>query len=223
MYHWVEDKKFLGRMKGLCSNIVNQLVQLINNEGQMLVRSYLVGSGAKNLITQNANEAIDLDYNLEILECYELDINDCKSIKNYVGQKFDTILSRNGWANCQYSSSVFTTEQRVFCNGNKTPFSIDLCIVRHRHNSWERLICENTAFTILNRYYWNQAPSSNGLSHKVELLKKGNYWEDVRNMYLDKKNMYLRRNDRTHSSFIIYIETINEAYSKYCHGLRHIY
>ena len=33
MYHWVEDKKFLGRMKGLCSNIVNQLVQLINNEG----------------------------------------------------------------------------------------------------------------------------------------------------------------------------------------------
>ena len=81
MYHWVEDKKFLGRMKGLCSNIVNQLVQLINNEGKMHVRAYLVGSGAKNLITQNADEAVDLDFNLEIIDCYEFDINDCKNIK----------------------------------------------------------------------------------------------------------------------------------------------
>lgn len=222
MYHWVEDKKFLGRMKGLCSNIVNQLVQLINNEGKMHVRAYLVGSGAKNLITQNADEAIDLDFNLEIIDCYEFDINDCKNIKNYIGEKFDTILSKNNWADCQYSSSVFTTEQRVFCNGNKTPFSIDLCIVRRRQNNWERLICENTGFTILNRYYWNQAPNSNELSKKVEFLKKENYWEEVRNIYLDKKNMYLRRNNQTHSSFIIYIETINEVYYKYRHGLKYM-
>lgn len=222
MYHWVEDKKFLGRMKGLCSNIVNQLVQLINNEGKMHVRAYPVGSGAKNLITQNADEAVDLDFNLEIIDCYEFDINDCKNIKNYIGEKFDTILSQNNWADCQYSSSVFTTEQRVFCNGNKTPFSIDLCIVRRRQNNWERLICENTGFTILNRYYWNQAPNSNELSKKVEFLKKENYWEEVRNIYLDKKNMYLRRNDQTHSSFIIYIETINEVYYKYRHGLKYM-
>lgn len=222
MYHWVEDKKFLGRMKGLCSNIVNQLVQLINNEGKMHVRAYLVGSGAKNLITQNADEAVDLDFNLEIIDCYEFDINDCKNIKNYIGEKFDTILSQNNWADCQYSSSVFTTEQRVFCNGNKTPFSIDLCIVRRRQNNWERLICENTGFTILNRYYWNQAPNSNELSKKVEFLKKENYWEEVRNIYLDKKNMYLRRNDQTHSSFIIYIETINEVYYKYRHELKYM-
>lgn len=222
MYHWVEDKKFLGRMKGLCSNIVNQLVQLINNEGKMHVRACLVGSGAKNLITQNADEAVDLDFNLEIIDCYEFDINDCKNIKNYIGEKFDTILSQNNWADCQYSSSVFTTEQRVFCNGNKTPFSIDLCIVRRRQNNWERLICENTGFTILNRYYWNQAPNSNELSKKVEFLKKENYWEEVRNIYLDKKNMYLRRNDQTHSSFIIYIETINEVYYKYRHELKYM-
>ena len=216
MYHYVEDKVFLGRMKGLCSDIVNQLVQLINKEEYLYVRAYLVGSGAKNLITQNANEAMDLDYNLEITECYGFDINDCRGIKNYIGERFDEILSRNGWRDCQYCSSVFTTEQRVFSKGNKTPFSIDLCIVKHNQNCWERLICENTAFVTLNRYYWNQAPNSTGLAKKVEQLKKEHYWEEVRNIYLDKKNMYLRRNDRNHSSFIIYIETINEAYDKYC-------
>ena len=66
MYHYVEDKEFLGRMKRLCSDIVNQLVQKINRDGKLKVRADLVGSGAKNLITQNANNPIDLDYNLEI-------------------------------------------------------------------------------------------------------------------------------------------------------------
>ena len=67
MYHWIKDKAFLGRMKGLCGDLVNQLVQAINREGILEVRHHLVGSGAKNLITQNENMPIDLDYNLEIL------------------------------------------------------------------------------------------------------------------------------------------------------------
>ena len=32
MYHYIEDKVFLKDMKYLCSNIINQLVQLINND-----------------------------------------------------------------------------------------------------------------------------------------------------------------------------------------------
>ena len=66
MYHYIEDKVFLKDMKYLCSNIINQLVQLINNDSVMEVEAHLVGSGARNLITQNYNEPIDLDYNLLI-------------------------------------------------------------------------------------------------------------------------------------------------------------
>ena len=51
MYHWIEDKEFLKRMRGLCSNIINELVQNINNDDVMLVEAHLVGSGAKNLET----------------------------------------------------------------------------------------------------------------------------------------------------------------------------
>ena len=53
MYHYVEDKVFfLKDMKYLCSNIINQLVQLINSDSIMEVEAHLVGSGARNLITQ---------------------------------------------------------------------------------------------------------------------------------------------------------------------------
>ena len=53
MYHYIEDKEFLKRMRGLCSGIINQLVQRINNDSVMTVEAHLVGSGAKNLETQN--------------------------------------------------------------------------------------------------------------------------------------------------------------------------
>ena len=79
MYHYIEDKVFLKDMKYLCSNIINQLVQLINNDSLMEVKAHLVGSGAKNLITQNSNEPIDLDYNLMIIDS-EININNCREI-----------------------------------------------------------------------------------------------------------------------------------------------
>ena len=37
LYHYVEDKGVLKDMKYLCSNIINQLVQLINNDSIMEV------------------------------------------------------------------------------------------------------------------------------------------------------------------------------------------
>lgn len=95
MYHYITDKDFLKRMRGLCSGIINQLVQRINNDSVMTIESHLVGSGAKNLETQNENNPIDLDYNLCILSTEELDINDCRSIKEYIRKQFNAVLSVN--------------------------------------------------------------------------------------------------------------------------------
>lgn len=215
MYDYVKDKQFLKEVKTICSDIVNQLVQAINRDDKMYVHAYLVGSGAKNLITQNASNPIDLDYNLEIIESYELNIRDGRSIKEYVRKKFNAILSKNSWSDCNDSTSAFTTEQRVLCKGNKTPFSIDVCIVREDINGLHRLIHRKFGNIYFDEYYWNLAPNSRDLSHKVEKLKPY-YWLELRKIYLEKKNMYLTRNDHEHNSFIIYIESVNEAYNKYC-------
>ena len=118
MYHYIEDKVFLKDMKYLCSNIINQLVQLINNDSLMEVEAHLVGSGAKNLITQNSNEPIDLDYNLMIIDS-EININNCREIKEYIRKQFNVILNKNGWNDCMDSTSVLTTEKRHF-TGIKT-------------------------------------------------------------------------------------------------------
>ena len=124
MYHYVEDKDFLQRMRHRCSDIINQLVQAINSEEYLEVEAHLVGSGARNLITQNGNEPIDLDYNLCILE--SPDINDSQKIKEYIRKKFNEVLRKNGWSDCEDSTLALTTEKRHFIEVNKTEFSIDL-------------------------------------------------------------------------------------------------
>lgn len=53
------------------------------------------------------------------------------------------------------------------------------------------------------------------INFKIKVLKEHNLWNEVRKVYLTKKNMYLRRNDFNHPSFVCYIETVNELYRKY--------
>ena len=215
MYHYIEDKEFLGKMKNLCSDIMNQLKQQINNDSVMQVDIHLVGSGAKNLITQNANEPIDLDYNICVEEVYGIRFNDGKAIKNHIQKHFNTILQKFDLDDCQDSTSVLSTNTIYFKKGNKTEFKIDLAITRETNYGWERLIHQKTGFIDSDQWYWNMSPNSRGLVDKMYIIKDNNLWLEVRDLYLEKKNMYLRRNDHNHPSFIVYIETINEVYGKY--------
>ena len=219
MYHWIEDKAFLGRMRGLCSDMVNQLVQAINREGLLEVRQHLVGSGAKNLITQNADMPIDLDYNLEILRSKGININNGRQIKEYVRDRFDEVLARAGWEPSDDSTSALTTKERYFRTGNKTRFKIDLCITRiDEFGGMYRLIHNKTGIVQLDNWIWNEAPHAKGLDDRVAWLKGNRCWLELREAYLDKKNMYLTRNDHNHPSYVVYIETVNEVYSKYNPG-----
>lgn len=213
MYHYVDDKVFLGKMRSLCADIVNQLVQRINNDSVMEVKAYLIGSGGINMITQNEKESVDLDYNLCIVQCRPY-LTEFK-IKEYVKKQFNYVLNRNGWGDCSDSTSALSTEERCFKKGNPTGFKIDLAIVRETPRGLQRLIHDKTGWICFDRWFWNDAPRSGNIEEKAYAIKENGLWLDVRERYLEKKNMYLRRNDHDHHSFMIYIETINEIYYQY--------
>ena len=215
MYHYIQDKDFQKRLKSTCADIVNQLVQSINKDSVMTVKACLVGSGAKNLITQNADNPIDLDYNICIIDTKSIKINNGRDIKEYIRKEFNSVLKMNDWSDCQDSTSVLTTEQRVFKRGNKTAFSIDIAITFENEFGWHKLIHEKTGLAIYDRYYWNEIPDSRQLEEKVYAIKLNHLWDEMRNTYLEKKNLYLQKNDRTHPSFIVYIESVNQIYNKY--------
>ena len=146
MYKFIEDKDFLHSMRSVCSDIVNQLIVAINNEDFLTVQAHLIGSGAKNLITQNENEDIDLDYNLVIININSSwNINACKQIKEYVKKKFNDVLKNSGLGACSDSKSCLSTKKLHFIEDYQTKFSIDLAIVyEDKYGNWRRLIHKKT-------------------------------------------------------------------------------
>ena len=215
MYQYV-SRDALSGVRSCCSDLINQLKQRINNDGELEVTAYLVGSGARNMVTQNANEPIDLDYNLEILSPHFPGWGwDGRRIKEYIKEQFDDILCANGWGYCRDSTSVLTTKKRLL-KGAPFRFSIDLAILRQDSLGYHRLIHAKTGFTDRDQWYWNQVPYSQGLDKRVKRLKERHLWNEVRDTYLDKKDLYLSRQEQTrHPSFNVYIEAVNQVHDKY--------
>ncbi len=65
-----------------------------------------------------------------------------------------------------------------------------------------------------DQYTWNEVPSSHNVASQATAIKKANMWLELRACYVDKKNFYLERRDRDHPSFIVYVEAVNEIYSR---------
>ena len=148
MFDYVEDKEFLSRMRNLCGEIMQDFCHYLKEDYDIGAIFYLVGSGAKNLIVQNASLPIDLDYNLEIVRCE--DFEDCRNLKECARKSFNKALNEHGWRNCEDSTSSLTTEKRHFAKGNPTKFSMDVCIVcRDTEEIFYRLIHKKTGLTYL--------------------------------------------------------------------------
>lgn len=154
MYHWIEDKDFLKHAYNDCSDIVNQLVQELKNY-EIRSRMKIVGSKSRNMVTQNASQAIDFDFNLLVENANDYN---AKDLKEYVRKAFNEVLSRNEWSDCQDSTSALTTECMHFTQGNRTEFYIDVCIVKQDQNGLHRLIHEKTGYTWYDLTYGTLFP-----------------------------------------------------------------
>lgn len=213
MYCYVSDKEFLKRAQNCCSGIMRELEEELRERG-INTQFFLVGSGARNMVTQNEDEPIDFDYNLNVLSCD--DIYNCQVIKMEVIKAFNLVMRRNRLSDVDDSTSSITTKPIYFTDRKDIEFSMDVCIVtKDDKGNWQRLIHEKNGYSFSNhRYYWNMAPNSKGYSDKARAIKEiPGYWEKVRDAYIDIKNKYLRANDYNHPSFICYIEAINNTYN----------
>ena len=177
MFDYVKDKEFLSRMRNLCGEIMQDFCHYLKEDYDIGAVFYLVGSGARNLIVQNASLPIDLDYNLEIVKCE--DFEDCRTIKESARKSFNKVLQEYNLGDCEDSTSSLTTGKIHFVKGNPTEFSMDVCIVcRDTEERFHRLIHQKTGFTYWDRYYWNEAPHSAGIPRKEEngSLSESSIW-----------------------------------------------
>ena len=213
MYYYVEDKEFLRRAQSLASEILKDLELELRKNYKINSQCFLVGSGGRNMITQNEDEPIDFDYNLNIISCPDWD--KAKEIKENTRTAFNKVMKSKGLDDVDDSTSSLTSKLIYFTNNPNKMFSIDVCIVtKNNAGNWERLIHEKTGFDFYDKYYWNTAPNSKDYQKKADKIKLiPGWWDDVREEYLDIKNRYLTSNDYNHPSFVCYIEAVNNVYN----------
>ena len=53
------------------------------------------------------------------------------------------------------------------------------------------------------------------LKDKADELKEAGLWQEVRDRYLEKKDIYLSWQDHNHPSFVVYVEAVNEVYNRH--------
>lgn len=185
----------------------------IINEVQKEVKEYvtfsfnLIGSGGKRLVTQNGDEAFDLDYNIIIQKDKQGLVDDPKRLKDIIRHAFDIVLKEDveEYSGTSDSTSVLTV---TITDGERRVFSFDVAIYVEADNGYMyRLINDKNT----GRYIWNQVLKSKNYEDKIQAIKENGEWEDFKERYLKLKNMHLRRRDGV-KSFSIFLEALNEFY-----------
>ena len=200
-----------------CSEVLTQVCKWLKNEENIVAQFTLVGSGARNMVTRNGNGPFDLDYNLEIIKAPDMYWNDLYKLKDTVRVYLDKASGFKCFSESQ-NSTVALTALLYFEDEPQVEFSFDVAIVaRNEAGTLCKLINNKHYFHNghQEQYFWNEVPDSHNVKEKSERIKKSGKWHEVRNNYVRLKNQYLSRQDRNHPSFIVYIEAVNQIYSKY--------
>lgn len=205
MYKFVE-KKIADRYRSECSATLKKVQIALRKKYDINIKFTLIGSGARNLITRDGKGPFDLDYNIIILNMPDIYWKNLSKLKETIRITFNSVEENEFFTDGKDSTSVITA-LLYFKDTPDIEFKIDIGILsENSEGNYQRLIHDK----YWNRYYWNEVPKSDEIGKKANMLKREGWWQEVREVYLNKKNNYFIRK----TSFVIYVETINEVYCR---------
>ena len=190
-----------------------ELIEIINKV-QDEVRDYFtfqftfIGSSRHNMITLDPTTNIGFDFDVN------LEVND--DDENYSPEKIRTILrcaltrfSRQyGYDKCEDSTRVITIKT-IDQWHSRISHSCDFAIVYESKDGQQYIRFNKET----RNYTWEfQRQPYKDLEKRADFLKKNGNWDEVLDVYLDKKNS---NDDPDKHSRSIYAETINECYSRH--------
>ncbi|MCM1561756.1 MAG: hypothetical protein NC123_19815 [Butyrivibrio sp.] len=204
MYHYVE-KEQVKRYNSYCQNVLNRLRAKLKEKYSIESKIVLIGSGAEDMVTRNGKGPFDLDYNL-VLTSVPQNYEDAPGLcRNRVREMLNGLVDRRfskGKGSTSSIRYIALSQDR-----KKMVFSFDVALIREKDGKYKLVHNKGE-----NVFIWNQVPYSRNLDKKIKGIRKSGKWSDVEMAYLDLKNMYLRRNDRNHPSFIVLAEAVNQVY-----------
>lgn len=191
--------------------VKNKLVELIHRvqdevRDDFTFRFDFIGSASRNMITRQVNGNIGYDFDVDIRVNDPEENYTAKKIKTILRKAFDKHCKSYGYDYGEDSSRVITIKVKDTKNA-KIIHSCDLAIVRDCDDGRQQSICFNKKTNI---YTWEYLPKRfSQLSERIAAIKENNLWQEVRDLYLEKK---CNNTDKNKKSRLIFAETINEVY-----------
>lgn len=200
------------------SPVKKDLVQIIHSVQNQIRQDftfqfYFVGSVERNMVTYDVKSNIGFDFDVNI----HVNDDECrfsaKEIKTKIRLALNKVAPHYGYDNAEDSTRVLTIKVKDKQN-SRILHSCDFAIVNDYVDDYGNKCQEYIHFhKRKNRYSWQEQPKGFYLlDEKAEWIKDCGFWQDVRDLYLDKKN---HNSDQHKHSRSIYAETIHEICQKY--------
>lgn len=204
------SQKNVTELNKWCLSIIHKVQRLLKDYFTFDIR--LIGSGEKRLVTKNADECFDLDYNLIIQRDKQDLIGNPKAIKDLFTDAFNDVLDQNvkGRHKVRNATSVLKNE---IIKKDKLVFKFDVAIlVKADDDCYYKIIADKNYNP--PRYLWNKVKDSKNYLERYSFIKQQlKDFGIFKDRYLELKNIHLSRNDGV-ESFSIFLETLNEFEQK---------
>lgn len=212
-FEYVSKSKYMPVKKELIK-IINQVQDELRE--QFTFDYKFIGSSSRNMITYDTktNKGYDFDINIEVNDFDEY--YSAKELKEILMNTFNKALRSNYHFPCQDSTRVFTIkvyEENPCCiniialRSPKIEYSCDFAIVNTINDHQQEYIRFNKN---THEYSWQMQCKGYSLSKKEAYIKNNKLTNELRKIYLDKKNFNTNPNKKSRA---LYAEAVNELYN----------
>lgn len=202
--------------------VKKELIKIINQVQDELREQFtfdykFIGSSSRNMITYDpkTNKGYDFDINIEVNDFDEY--YSAKELKEILINTFNQVIKLTyPYASCQNNTRVFTIkvyEENPCCiniialRSPKIEYSCDFAIVNTINDYQQEYIRFNKN---THEYSWQMQCKGYLLSKKEAYIKKNKLTNELRKIYLDKKNFNTNPNKKSRA---LYAEAVNELYN----------
>lgn len=205
------SKKQRAPIKNALIAIITEVQDLLRDE--FTFRFDFVGSEKHNMVTCDPKTNIGFDFDVNI----EINDDECnftaKEIKTKLISAFNKVTCKYGYDSAEDSTRVITIKYKD-CQNSKIRHSCDFAIV---NNYVDDKGCDRQEYIRFNKkqniYSWEeQSKGYYMLREKEKWIKNNGYQEEMRELYLNKKNH--NRNHNKHSR-ALYAETVHVICQRY--------
>ena len=207
MYHFeYVSKKEAAPYKAELIEILHQVQDYVRDD--FTFQFTFIGSSSRNMITYDPTTNIGFDFDVNITVNDDDEDYSPEEIRTILHNAFSRFMTAYGYNKCEQSTRVISIKV-VDQWSSRVIRSCDFAVVYEGRNGQQyiRFIKERNYFS------WEfQTQPYKELEFRADYLKENGHWNEVLEVYLDKKNNNYNPDKHSRS---LYAETINECFRRH--------